>query len=65
MTEIEELWDKAKTDPEHRAVNGSLMKQATYICRRCGHEIEHGTEQCIYCGHTADGEAEPCRPEQQ
>ena len=50
MTAIESLWEKARTDPQHQAVNGSLLEQATIICTSCGLAVSHDAETgCISC----------------
>lgn len=51
MTAIEELWEHAKTDQDTQLVNGSLMRQATYICTACGHEMGD-TCLCTVCGNS-------------
>lgn len=53
MTEIEELWKRAKSDDEHKLMNGSLLEQSTFICVKCGHEKETPMK-CSSCGDNGD-----------
>lgn len=48
MTTIERLWDKAKEDREHLAVNNSLLEQSTLICPHCGAVTKNGECTCVY-----------------
>ena len=61
MTEIEQMWDKAVDDAEHKLVNGDLMSLAGYICTNCGSEVtmdkKSGCLDCSNCGNKECGDS--------
>lgn len=55
MTEIEEMWERAKEDAKHQAVNGTIKQQGKIYCQICrdvvaqDHVCEESRDACQDC----------------
>lgn len=50
MTTIERLWDKAKDDPEQRAIQEAIQGKWVLVCNSCGGEsVRNGATGCYTC----------------
>ena len=61
MTTIERLWEKARDDPEQKAIQEALSSDFTLVCNSCGCDSVldrvSGCYTCKGCGQKACGDS--------
>lgn len=61
MTTIERLWDKAKNDPEQKAIQEALSVEMALVCDDCGGRLVRGGKTgrytCLTCGQVVCGDS--------